>query len=114
MRSYGLGLGLVALLSALFAVQNQDVVAVKFLVWDFALSQGIWEVVLFVVGVVLMWIISLAATWEIRYHNRRDQERSRRRIAALEKEKEALLAAMKAAGLSQEEITFVEEGPLSL
>lgn len=114
MRSYGLGLGFTAILSALFAVQNQDILAVRFLAWNFALSQGIWEVLLFALGIFLMLIISLVATWEARSRNRRELERSRRRIIALEKEKEALLAAMKAAGLSQEEITFVEEGPLSL
>lgn len=114
MRSYGIGLGLMAILSAVYAIQNQEILAVRFLAWDFALSQGIWEICLFVLGIVLMWCISLAATWEARYRSRREIERCRRRIAALEKEKEALLAAMKAAGVSQEEITFVEDESQSL
>ena len=114
MRSYGLGLGFVALLSAIFALQNQDIAAVRFLAWDFALSQGLWEVFLFFLGILVMWLISLAATWEALFRSRRELERSRRRIAALEKERSALLAAMKAAGASQEEITFVEDGSTSL
>ena len=110
MRSYGLGLGFIAMLAALFAVQNQDILAVRFMAWDFALPQGLWEVFLFFLGIVLMWAISMAATWEGRFRNRRELERCRRRVAALEKEKDALLAAMKAAGASQEEITFIEDG----
>ena len=44
MRSYGLGLGFIAMLAALFAVQNQDMLAVRFMAWDFALPQGLWEI----------------------------------------------------------------------
>lgn len=44
MRSYGLGLGFVAIWAATYAVQNQDILAVRFLAWDFALSQGLWEI----------------------------------------------------------------------
>lgn len=111
MRSYGLGLGFVAILAATYAVQNQDFLAVRFLAWDFALSQGLWEVFLFVLGILLMWLISLAASWEAKFRNRRELERSRRRVAALEKERDALLSAIKAAGASQDEITFIESGP---
>ncbi len=110
MRSYGLGLGFVAILAATYAVQNQDILAVRFLAWDFALSQGLWEIFLFFFGILLMWVISLFASWEGRFRNRRELERTRRRVAALEKERADLLAAMKAAGASQEEITFIESG----
>ncbi len=110
MRSYGLGVGFVAILAATYAVQNQDILAVRFLAWDFALSQGLWEIFLFFLGVMMMWIISLVASWEGRLRSRRELERSRRRIETLEKERADLLAAMKAAGASQEEITFIESG----
>lgn len=110
MRSYGLGLGFVAVLAATFAVQNQDIVAVRFLAWDFALHQGMWEILLFTLGILLMWVISLAASWEAKFRSRRELERCRRRVESLEKERSALLAAMKAAGASQEEITFIENG----
>ena len=110
MRSYGIGLGLVAIFAALFAVQNQEILAVRLLSWDFALPQGLWEVFLFSLGILLMWLISLAASWEALFRSRREIERGKRRIAALEKERDALLAAMKAAGASQEEITFIENG----
>lgn len=110
MRSYGLGLGLVAILAAIYAVQNQDILAVRFLTYDFALHQGLWEIFLFMLGILLMWVISLAASWEARFRSRRELERSRRRVEALEKERSALLAAMKAAGASQDEITFIENG----
>ena len=62
MRSYGLGLGFVAIWAATYAVQNQDILAVRFLAWDFALSQGLWEIFLFFFGIVVMWLISLAAS----------------------------------------------------
>ncbi|MGN0838066.1 MAG: lipopolysaccharide assembly protein LapA domain-containing protein [Pyramidobacter sp.] len=110
MRSYGLGLGFVAILAAAYAMQNQDILAVRLLAWDFALPQGLWEVFLFFFGIVLMWVISIAASWEARFRSRRELERCRRRIDALEKERSALLAAMKAAGASQDEITFIENG----
>lgn len=110
MRSYGLGLGFVAILAAAYAMQNQDILAVRLLAWDIALPQGLWEVFLFFLGIVLMWVISIAASWESRFRNRRELERCRRRIDALEKERSALLAAMKAAGASQDEITFIENG----
>lgn len=110
MRSYGVGIGLAALLAAIFAIQNQEIAAVRFLAWDFALPQGLWEVFLFSLGILLMWLISLAASWEALFRSRREIERGKRRIAALEKERDALLAAMRAAGASQEEITFIEDG----
>lgn len=110
MKSYGIGLGLVAILAATFAVQNQEILAVRFLAWDFALPQGLWEVFLFSFGILLMWLISMATSWEALFRSRREIERGKRRIAALEKERDALLAAMKAAGASQEEITFIENG----
>ena len=110
MRSYGLGLGFVAILAATYAMQNQDILAVRIFAWDFALPQGLWDVFLFFLGIVLMWMISLAASWEGRFRSRRELERCRRRVNALEKERSALLAAMKAAGASQDEITFIENG----
>lgn len=110
MKSYGIGLGITALLSALYAVQNQDMLSVRFVAWEFALPQGMWEVIIFVFGLFLMGVIAFAAGWEVRYRNARELARNRLRIEALEKEREALLSALKAAGTSEEEISFVEDG----
>ena len=90
MRSYGLGLGFVAILAATYAMQNQDILAVRIFAWDFALPQGLWDVFLFFLGIVLMWVISLAASWEGRFRSRRELERCRRRVNAPAKERPAL------------------------
>lgn len=109
MRSYGLGLGIVAFLAATFAIQNQEMTSIHFFIWNFSLPHGYFDVFLFFSGIVVMWGISLAAGLEARFRSRRELERCRRRIASLEKDRGVLLSAMKATGVSQEEITFIED-----
>ncbi|EHM13729.1 MULTISPECIES: LapA family protein [Jonquetella] len=110
MKSYGIGLGLTAVLAAIFAVQNPDMISVRWLAWEFALPQGLWEVLMFGLGVLLMGVFAVVAGWENRYRVARELSRSKLRIAALEKEREALLSAAQAAGTTEEEINFIEGG----
>jgi len=94
MKSYVLALALGMLLAAFYAVQNSGMVVVKFLMWQWSLHQGIWEVLVFAAGAVLMWITSFAAHVESRNKYRNDIKELKKRIADLEEEKRSLLEAL--------------------
>ena len=51
--------GFVVLLVVIFAVQNYDVVEIKFLFWQFRASRAIIIFLTLMVGFVLGWIMSL-------------------------------------------------------
>jgi len=57
MKSYALAIALAMLLAAVYAFQNTGEVLVRFLMWEVSLPQGIWEIMLFAAGGVLMWIL---------------------------------------------------------
>ncbi|MBN1334028.1 MAG: LapA family protein [Synergistales bacterium] len=105
MRSYGLGIAFCMLLAALFAYQNPGDLVIRFLVWERVLPQGVWEIALFVAGVIAMWIISLSAILETRNKNAHQLKDQKERIDTLEKElavtrdeRNSLMMALKRAG----------------
>lgn len=57
---------LLACLTALFVVQNTEVVAVKFLFWELSMSRAVLIFLVLVVGIVLGWMLR---GWA--YHKRR-------------------------------------------
>jgi uncharacterized integral membrane protein len=98
MKSYVVALALGMLLAAFYAVQNSGTVIVKFLTWQWSLHQGIWEVLVFAAGAVLMWITSLFAQLEYKNRYKSDTKELKRRIAELEDEKRSLLNALQREG----------------
>lgn len=112
-KSYGIGLGLAALCAALYATQNHAPLTQKFILWTFTAPEGMIVVFSFILGLAVMALLSACSGWEAWGRHRRELARRDRRIEALEKEREAMLTAMKAAGTTEEEISFIEDGQKS-
>ena len=93
MKSYTLAVALAMLLSALYAFQNPGDVTVRFLLYERTVPQGLWEVLLFSSGVVLMWLFSLGALLEVRKKYRSQLKAAEKRAEGLEEERKSLLAA---------------------
>ncbi|HPC75575.1 MAG TPA: LapA family protein [Synergistales bacterium] len=98
MKSYALAIALAMLAAAVYAFQNTGEVLVRFLVWELSFPQGIWEVMLFAAGGVLMWLVSLFASMESRSKYVRQVKEKEARIRDLEGEKSTLVEALKYSG----------------
>lgn len=110
MKSYGIGLSLVALCAAFYGTQNASPVTQKFFFWTFSGSMGLIVVCAFCLGLLVMALMNSFSGWESWSRSRREISRRDRRIEELEREREAMLSAMRAAGTSEEEISFIEDG----
>ncbi|OUO91885.1 LapA family protein [Cloacibacillus sp. An23] len=96
MKSYVLAIVLTMFLSALFAFQNIGDVNVKFIIWQWTLPQGVWEVALFSLGAAVMWFFSLFSVFEVRSKLKKQMKEKEGKIAALEQEKKAILDSVTA------------------
>ncbi|AER66350.1 hypothetical protein Tlie_0615 [Thermovirga lienii DSM 17291] len=112
MRSYALAIAVAMLVSALYAFQNSQEVLVKFFSWERTLPQGVWEVLIFAAGGVLMWLVSLFALMESRAKLVKQLKEKDKRIKELETEKESLIRAIgetkKTYGLGEEPSSKVD------
>ncbi len=95
MKSYALAIALAMLLAATYAFQNTGEILVRFLVWERTIPQGIWDVLLFAAGGVLMWLVSLFALLETRGKYVRQIREKDKRIRELEEERASLMAAFR-------------------
>lgn len=95
MKSYALAILLAMLVAAGYAFQNTGDVVVRFIIWEKTLPQGLWDILLFAAGGLLMWIVSLASLVEVRGALRRKIKDQEERIRVLEQEKQQLLDALK-------------------
>jgi len=66
MKNYLLAVAFTALLAAVYSVQNAGYVTVRFLFWTRDVPQGIWEAAIFAAGCVVMWLLSLFGSMEMR------------------------------------------------
>jgi uncharacterized integral membrane protein len=111
-RSYALAIAVAMLVSALYAFQNPQEVLVKFFSWERTLPQGVWEVLIFAAGGVLMWLVSLFALMESRAKLVKQLKEKDKRIKELETEKESLIRAIgetkKTYGLGEEPSSKVD------
>ena len=98
MKSYALAIALSMLLSAIYAIQNTQEITVRFLFFEGAYAQGLWEVILFSAGAVLMWFFSLLALLEVRSKYRGQIRERDKKIASLEEEINSLLLAFRGSG----------------
>ena len=71
------------LAAAGYVFQNAGDVTVRVLLWERLMPQGVWEVLLFSLGALLMWIVSLFALLE-------EMTPLKRKVAALEKTNRSL------------------------
>lgn len=120
MRSYGLGIAFTMLVAALYAFQNKGEIIVRFLTWERALPQGVWEIALLALGCVAMWLISLSAILETRNRNAGIIKDQKDRIAELEEnvallkeEKTSLMIAIRRSGEGTDWINPDEEDTTS-
>mgnify|MGYP001769832797 FL=1 len=95
MKSYALAILLSMLVAAGYAFQNTGDVVVRFMMWEKTLPQGLWDILLFAAGGLLMWIVSLASLVEIRGALQRKIKDQEERIRLLEQEKQQLIEALK-------------------
>ena len=95
MRSYILAIAFSMLLSAIYVFQNTGDIYVRFLMFEREFPQGVWEVLLFSVGAVIMWLFSIFASLEMRSKNSARIKERDKKISQLEEEKNSLLAAFK-------------------
>lgn len=95
MKSYALAVALAMLLAATYAFQNTGEILVRFLVWERTIPQGIWDVLLFAAGGVLMWLVSLFALLETRRKYVRQIREKDKRIKELEEERTSLMATFR-------------------
>lgn len=102
MRSYALAIAASMLLSAIYVFQNVGEVTVRFFVFEHVFPQGVWEVLLFSVGAVIMWIFSIFASLELRAKYRSQIKDRDKKITSLEEEKTSLLAAIGRVGSQAE------------
>lgn len=98
MKSYALAIAMAMLLAAVYAFQNTGEVLVKFLLWEVALPQGIWEVMIFAAGGVLMWMVSLFAMIESRSKYVKQIKEKDAKIKSLEEEHASLMGAIRHGG----------------
>jgi len=98
MKSYALAIAMAMLVAAVYAFQNTGEVLVRFLIWELSFPQGIWEVMLFAAGGVLMWLVSLFASMESRSKYVRQVKEKEARIKDLEGEKSTLVEALRFSG----------------
>lgn len=111
MKSYVLAIALAMLVAAGFVFQNPGIVTVHFLIWTRELPQGVWEVVLFAAGGILMWGVSLVAMMEVRNKYRREIRTRDRRVQELQEERDSLVSALNSIGPAT---TTVEGGEVPL
>lgn len=95
MKSYALAILLAMLVAAGYAFQNTGDVVVRFIFWEKTLPQGLWDILLFAAGGLLMWIVSLASLIEVRSALKRKMKEQEERIRSLEQERQQLLEALK-------------------
>ncbi|MCX7828343.1 MAG: LapA family protein [Thermanaerothrix sp.] len=112
MKSYTLAIAISMLLSAVYAFQNASSVTVRFLFLERSLPQGIWEVLLFSAGVVLMWVFSLVAMLEMRGKLKGRIKDLEDKVRGLEEEKRSLLEALgRSGGANRPSAQALDEAP---
>lgn len=97
MKSYILAITITMFLSALFAFQNIGDVTVRFLIFEWVLPQGVWEVLVFCAGAAIMWIFSIFSMFEVRGKYKKELKAKDERIATVETEKKTILESVVAA-----------------
>ncbi|MEA3508230.1 MAG: LapA family protein [Synergistota bacterium] len=109
MKSYALAVAMAMLFAAVYAFQNTGEILVKFLVWERSMPQGLWEVLLFAAGGVLMWLVSFFAMMENRGKYSKQLKEKDKRIKELDSERASLMSALKSSGARDTVIPKIEE-----
>lgn len=95
MKSYILAIAAAMFISAIYVFQNTGDVSIRFLFFEGNYQQGVWDVMLFSAGVLLMWIFSIFSSLETRSKYRSQIKSLEKKISTIEEEKNSLLGAFK-------------------
>jgi uncharacterized integral membrane protein len=98
MRSYLLGIVVAIVLSAAYAFSNTGEISVRFLSLERYFPQGLWEIILFASGALMMWFFSVAASFELYSANKKKTREMQKKITDLENEKKSLLTTLQHIG----------------
>jgi uncharacterized integral membrane protein len=98
MTNYFLGIFVELIISAAYANGNTEQITVNFLIFQQSFPQGIWEMLLFSLGAILMWIFSVGASIESYTANRKKIKEMNKKITDLEDEKKSLLVTLQNLG----------------
>ena len=113
MKSYFLAIAVTMFLSALYAFQNIGDVTVRFLIFEWVLPQGVWEVLVFCAGAAIMWIFSIFSIFEVRSRYKKELKAKDERISIVEGEKKTILESVASArttvSVREEDVT--EQSP---
>ena len=96
MKSTLLAIVITMFVSALYAVQNLDVVKIRFMFGEWAFPQGVWDIVLFCAGAALMWLVSTFAGYEKRGEYKKQINELSCKLQSAEAEKNNLIASIAA------------------
>ncbi|MDR1581333.1 MAG: LapA family protein [Synergistaceae bacterium] len=95
MKSNILGIMVAMILSAVYVLSNTAEITVKFLSLEMTFHQGLWEIIVFGTGVLIMGLISFCAEIEMYVKNRKKTKELTKRVAQLEDERKSLLDTLR-------------------
>ncbi len=95
MKSFFVSLVAVMFLSAVYVFQNAAIVNVRFFVFNFAFSQGLYEVAIFAFGAALMWFFSIFSYFENRAKYKEELAERVAEVRQLEGANKVLLDTLK-------------------
>lgn len=102
MKSTMLAIVITMVISALYSFQNIDTITVNFLFFSKSFPQGVWEVVLFCAGTIMMWLFSLLAGLETRYKHQKQINELNKKIQLLEENNREMIASISVAKAAQD------------
>lgn len=80
--------------SALYSIQNLGDIKVRFMLFEWNLPQGIWEIALFCAGAVLMWLFAFFGSFETKGKYKRQIKELNDKLRLLQEDKDKLLASL--------------------
>ncbi len=113
MKSTLLAIVITMFVSALYAVQNLDVVKIRFMFGEWAFPQGVWDIILFCTGAGLMWLVSMFAGYEKRGEYKKQINELSCKLQSAEAEKNSLLVSVAALKNSINEVSQVKDSQQS-
>lgn len=102
MKSTMLAIVVTMVISALYSVQNIGNITIHFLIFKWSFPQGVWDIVLFCSGAVMMWLFSLLASREVRNKYKRQIKELNEKLESMERDKKELIASIGVTNVTQD------------
>ena len=111
MKSYFLGIVVAIALSVIYVTYNTAEITINYLGFQASVNQGLWDVFLFSIGAIIMWVLSIGASFESYSANKKRARELNQKIEDLENEKKSLLAALQNIGKPKHTVQTHEISP---